>query len=276
MSSSQFNQFFAVIVLLALVGAIVVPQSITQRAQGKADVLLWPVVRPVRAIAAKIHGRVAGKQLPPGETQPRTDADLAAENSQLRQQVTFLTRQLVELKLVEAERKKLGSLLEYFKPVGVIGGDASPTRESLNIMPASGVDTSLNAPVMYSDGLAGKFVEGRRVRLVTDRESTIAADFGRMDNGQLVPIGVPKASVRGIGGGAMRVDNLTVKEAENIRIGDMLLVSDTIDLPAIVQGRPMGLVESIRPLPSKPLYAEIIIKPRFDLRKLREVLLLRK
>src|SRR4051812_40344179 len=101
MSSTQFNQFFVVLVLLALVGAVVVPQSITQRAQGKADVLLWPVVRPVRAIAAKIHGRVAGKQPLPGETQVRTDADLATENNLLRQQVTFLTRQLLELKLVE-------------------------------------------------------------------------------------------------------------------------------------------------------------------------------
>lgn len=276
MSPSQFNQFFAVIVLLALVGAVVVPPSITDRAKGKADVLLYPVVAPVRSIAAKIHGRTAKKELPPGETHVPTDAELLTENRQLRQQVAFLTKQLQDLKLVEAERKKLGSLLDYFKPVGVVGADATATRESLSLMPATGVDTSVNAPVMYADGLVGKFVEGRRVRLVTDRESTIAADFGRMDNGQLVPVGAPKASVRGVGGGTMRVENLTVKEAEAIKIGDLLLVSDTIDMHPIVQGRPMGVVESVRPQPSKPLYAEIIVKPRTDLRKLTEVLVLRK
>src|SRR5687768_14767705 len=120
MSSSSFNQVFFVLVMLALLGAIAIPPSVTRRAQGKADVLLVPVVKPVRSIAASVHAKVSRKTPPPGEERFRTDNEVATENGLLRQQVSFLTRQLQELKLVEAERKQLGPLLDYFKPVKVI------------------------------------------------------------------------------------------------------------------------------------------------------------
>jgi cell shape-determining protein MreC len=276
MSSSSFNQVFFVLVMLALLGAIAIPPSVTRRAQGKADVLLVPVVKPVRSIAAYVHAKFARKTPPPGEERFRTDNELAAENGVLRQQVSFLTRQLQELKLVEAERKKFGPLLDYFKPVTVIGGDGSPTRASLSLMPTGGIDTSVGTPVIYADGVVGKLVEGGRVRLVTDRDSTIAAEFARYDNGAIVTLGLPKASVRGTGG-EMRVENLTVKEVEGVlRPGDIVIVSDPADYRKIVQGRPFGQVESVRPLPSKPLFAEIVVKPRMDLRTLPEVLVLRK
>ena len=52
------------------------------------------------------------KELPPGETTVRKDPEVAAENSELRQQIVFLNRQLEDLQLVESERKHLGNV--YF------------------------------------------------------------------------------------------------------------------------------------------------------------------
>src|SRR4051794_9036691 len=150
------KHLFILMMLVALAGALLIPPSVTARAQGKADVLLYPVVKPVRSIAASMQRRFGGKTLPPGGTRPKTDADLLAENGKLRQQVTFLTQHLQDLKLVEADRKRLGPLLEYFKPVTVVGADATPGRDSLSLMPASGVDTSENTPVMYGEGFAGR------------------------------------------------------------------------------------------------------------------------
>jgi cell shape-determining protein MreC len=276
----RFRQLFILAMVVALAGAFLVPPSLTSRAQGKADVLLYPVVKPVRSIAAAIQRRFGGpRPLPPGETKPRADADLSAENAALRQQVTFLIHHLEELKLVEADRKRLGPLLNYFKPVTVVGADSSPGRESLSLMPASGVDTGENTPVMWAEGFAGRMVAGGRVRLVTDRGFKITAEFGRFgENAQWLPIPTAKASVTGIGDNTMRVDHLTIGETEGLQPGDIVVVADP-DFPEtsrdLVQHRPLGQIESIKPQAGKPLYSEIIIKPRADLRKLGEVLLLR-
>jgi hypothetical protein len=114
-------------------------------------------------------------------------------------------------------------------------------------------------------------VEGRRVRLITDKGFTITGQFGRWENSQWKLLPNPKPSVRGIGNNTMRVDNLSVKEAEGLKPEDWIVVSDT-DYPAIIQERQIGQIESIHPMPSKPLFAEIIVKPRKDLRTLNEIL----
>lgn len=274
--SLRFNNVFAICMMSALAGALLIPPAVTDRAKGKADVLLYPVVKPVRGVAASLQRRFGHKSLPPGETQPRTDADLAAENGELRQQLTYLIKQLEDLRLVEDEYKRLGPLLKYFKPVAVIGGDATPGRDSLGLMPATGVDTAAGAPVMYSDGLAGRMAAGGRVRLITDRGFKITAEFGRIgEHAQWIPIPNLKASVTGIGDNTMRVDHLFLKDTEGLKPGDMVVISDP-ELAPIVQNRPLGQIESIRPQTAKPLFAEIIIKPRTDLRKLNKVLVLRK
>jgi len=257
-----------------LVCAYVIPPRITERAKGKADVLLRPITGPVRGIADWATGKWGNKTLPPGES-PRSDSVVTAENIELKQQLVFLLRQYEELRLVENERKQLGPLLKYFKPVTVIGADASPNRESLSVMwPVSGVDNAPGTGVMWSAGLAGRFAESGRVRLVTDSGFIVTGVFGRWDNGKWMElVGDLKASVKGIGNGAMRVDHLTVKQVEAVKPGDWVVVADT-SFPEVFQNRQIGQVESIRPQASKPLFAEIIIKPRTELKRLREVLML--
>jgi cell shape-determining protein MreC len=272
MSKFRFNQLFITLMALGLLGSLVISPDVTNRAKGKEEVLLYPVVKPVRAIAGMFHRKYGRKELPPGETTVRKDPELAAENSELRQHIVFLNQQLEDLRLVESERKHLGKLLDYFKPVTVQAGDSTPDRESLSFLPTSGIETSLGTAVMGAEGLVGRMVEGRRIRLITDKGFTITGQFGRWDNAQWKPLATPKPSVRGIGNGQMRIDNLSVKEAEGLKPGDWVVVSDT-DYPAIIQERQIGQIDTIRPIPNKPLFAEIIVKPRVDLRKIDEVLI---
>ena len=271
MSKFRFNQLFALLMALGLLGSLIIPPDVTNRAKGKEEVILYPVSTPVRAIAGIFHRKYGHKELPPGETTVRKDPELAAENSELRQQVVVLKQQLEDLKLVENERKHLGKLLDYFKPVTVLGGDATPDRESLAFLPTSGIDTTPGTAVMGAEGLVGRMVEGRRVRLITDKGFTITGKFGRWEQSQWRLLPNPKPSVRGIGNNTMRVENLSMKEAEGLKPEDWVVVSDT-DYPAIIQERQIGQIETIRPIPSKPLFAEIIVKPRKDLKTLNEIL----
>jgi cell shape-determining protein MreC len=276
MSQIRFNQAFIGLVAAGVLGSFIIPPSITGRAQGKVDILLKPIAGPVRGIAGMFKDRWGDKTLPPGETVQRSDAQLSKENAELKQQVIFLTEQIHNLQLVEEERKRLGKLLDYFKPVGVIGGDPSADRESLSIMPSTGVDTSPGMPVICNDGLVGRFVEGRRVRLITDRDFIITGQFGRWEKGKWIAIPTPKPSLHGIGRGAMRVENLTLEDAKQIKPDDWVIIADTVDYPDILQGRKIGQVDSVRALPGKALFAEIIVKPTVNLRQLSEVLVIRK
>ena len=204
----------------------------------------------------------------------RPDSELAGENHQLRQQVALLHKQLDELKYVEAERKRMGPLLDFCTPVGVMAGDSSSTRDSIVLTPLSGVSAPAGTAVLYADGLVGKVVDGSRVRLITDRNYTIVGDFGRWKDGKWYKIPTPKPTVVGMGQGQMVVNNLSVEEAKEIQPEDWVTIDDKESYPEILLGRKIGQVVSVKPLASKPLFAEIIVKPTSDLRRLREVMVL--
>jgi hypothetical protein len=277
MSNSRFNTVFGAMVMGALLCALVIPTSLTDRASKRADLLLTPVAKPARAIASMFSRRWGEKPLPPGETARPTDQTLALENSDLKQQVAFLSSELAALRLVEEERKRLGPLLQYFKPVSVIGGDTTAGRESLSVIPTSGGEFAPGSPVMCPEGLVGRLTDARRVRLVTDPGYKITAAFVRWaDGGVWKPIDAPKGACTGIGNNTVRIDNLTLKESEVLRPGDWVTVADLTDYPDLIQGRPFAQIKTIRPLAAKPLFAEIIAEPRVDLRKLREVMVMRK
>jgi hypothetical protein len=276
MSSSRFNTVFGAMTMGAALCALVLPPKATDRVRAHAEVLLLPVSKPTRGIAGMFSRRYGAKTLPPGETVRPTDQKLALENSDLKQQVAFLSHQIQDLRLVEEERKRLGPLLQYFKPVAVIGGDSTPGRESLSILPSSDVDFAKDTPVMCPDGVVGRLTDARRVRLVTDPGFKITAGFGRWSEGLWKPIDTDKAACTGIGNGAMRIDNLTMKQVEGLKVDDWVVIGEDTDFPKLMHNRPCGVIETIRPIPSKPLFAEIVVKPRVDLRKLSEVLVMRK
>ena len=276
MSHSRFNTLFGAMIMGAVLCALVIPPWVTDRVRKHADLVLTPISKPVRSIAGAFNHRFGERRLPPGETARPTDQQLATENVELKQQVAFLNRQLEDLRLVEAERKRLGSLIQYFKAVSVVGGDSTPGRESLSILPASGVEFARDTPVMCPDGVVGRLTDARRVRLITDPGFRITAAFGRWTDGVWNTVATPKGACVGMGNGTMRIENLTMKEAEVLKPGDSVIVGEDTDFPDIIHGRPFAQIDTIRPMPAKPLFAEITVKPRIDLRKLREVLVMRK
>jgi cell shape-determining protein MreC len=275
MSQVRFNHLFLGLMGGGVVCAFLIPPWITVRAQGKVDGLLYPVAKPVRSVAEGLHSRFGKKGLPPGETRVRGDSELAEENARLRQQVAFLHAKLDELRYVEAERKRMGELLDFCTPVAVMAGDSSLTRDSIVLAPLSGVSVPAGTPVLYADGLVGKVVDGSRVRLITDRNYTIVGGFGRWKDGNWVKIQTPRPTVVGMGQGRMVVNNLSVDEAKGLEPGDWVIIDDEESYPGILQGRKIGQVESVKPMASKPLFAEIIVRPKIaDLRRLREVMVL--
>ena len=220
--------------------------------------------------------RFGAKTLPPGETTRPTDQQLALENSDLKQQVAFLTSQIQDLRLVEDERKRLGPLLQYFKPVSVIGGDSTPGRESLSIMPASGVDTDAGTAVMCPEGVVGR-LDRRPPRPPRHRP-------GLQDHRRLRPLDRgPLEADRHRQGRLHRhrqrrdadrqPDRQAGRGPQGRRLGRR---RRRHRLPQADERPTLRLIETIRPIPSKPLFAEIIVKPRTDLRKLSEVLVMRK
>ena len=278
MSQERFNHLFLGLMGGGVLCAFAIPPSITMRAQGKVDGLLWPVVKPVRAIAEGMHSKFGRKTLPPGETRERGESELSLENSKLRQHVAYINQQLEELRYVEAERRRMGDLLDYCTPVAVLGGDSSATRESLSLAPLSGVPLQADLPVLSPEGLVGKIAEGGRVRVITDRNYTIIAKFGRFVDGTWTIVDTPRASVVGMGGGQMQVTNLTMAEAKDLKPSDWVIIHDPDafgrPFSGILQGRKIGQIDSIRPLPSKPLFAEIVVRPKENLRTLKEVMVM--
>ena len=106
--------------------------------------------------------------------------------------------------------------------------------------------------------------------------SSITAQFGRWNENIWNRLDTDKAACTGIGNNTMRIDNLTMKQVEGLKQGDWVTIGEDSDFPKLVHGQPFAVIETIRPIPSKPLFAEIIVKPRTDLRKLSEVLVMRK
>lgn len=278
MSQIRFNQAYIAIVTAGVASMFFIPPSVTNRAKGKEELLLLPVVKPVRAIASVFARKYGEKTLPAGETHQRTDNELSSENAELRQQVAFLTRQIEELQFIDAQRKRLGPLRNYVTGVGVIGGDATPGRESLSLMPTSAGDVSQDAPVMTPDGAIAGTIQGNRVRLITDKNSRVSGSFGRWDGGRWTPIATSKrASVVGAGGGRMRIEHLTLAEVTELKPGDWVVLAEAEGAhSAMLLNRLIGQIESIGPLPGRPQFAEIVVRPNEDLMRLREVMVLKR
>jgi hypothetical protein len=65
-----------------------------------------------------------------------------------------------------------------------------------------------------------------------------------------------------------------VKEAEGLKAEDWVMIDDPESYPSLLQGRKIGQIESVKPSTRNPLFAEIIVRPKVDLRRLKEVMVL--
>src|SRR6185369_17322562 len=121
MSHIRFNHVFVSLMFIAALAVFVVPQRISSVAQGQLQFLFAPVARPMHALAAWTHDKIA----PPtarddaSPDHPRTSAELLRENADLRQQMASLAAQIDQLKELNEERKRLGPLRDRSILVGV-------------------------------------------------------------------------------------------------------------------------------------------------------------
>jgi cell shape-determining protein MreC len=257
---------------LCLLCALAVPPSAVARLDAGVAVLFEPVSLPSRVIASRLLGR--GKSAVPLDTRP--DADLRAENDDLRQQVAYLNDQLDAFRQINKDRDSIGKLRAYCTPAEVIAGD-SGLRDTL-VVDAGSATLRINQPVIYAGGLAGRVESAgpasSRVRLVTDKGVSIQTNvvrYIRGDDGKSVPaqIKIPDPMLEGAGNGLMTM-RITRQDAAGLLKGDWIILHDP-DWPTIIAGTRIGTIAAIAPSRDAALFVDITVVPTTPLDHLREV-----
>jgi cell shape-determining protein MreC len=283
MSAIRFNHVFAVLLVLAAVGAFAVPERYTTRAQPQVQGLFMPVASPVRGVSAWAHARLAK----PESKDVRDLRTLAAENDELRQENATLQHKLEDLIRINSDRAELGgNLRDDCTPFKVVGGDAG-VRQSLLIRGSSLDGLRDGMFVLHTDNVVGLITRppgllGAQVRLITDRGVRVTGYFRKLEKGpdgktRTRRLDTPSVVVEGTGDGAMRCLGLTVEQLNDagVKPGDWVVVEDK-DWDDRIHGKRLGKVAGITPLITAPLYAEVRVEPTQNLMRLREVMVLTK
>ncbi|HEV2296086.1 MAG TPA: rod shape-determining protein MreC [Tepidisphaeraceae bacterium] len=276
MSHFRFNHVFAGLLLLSVLSAFVFPKK-TSGIRAHVQGVFYPIAKPARMIASTVRG--------PGERldDKRASGDVVAENERLKIALASLTAQVELLHSRVAEGEQFGEVGKHTRRVAVMGNDPA-ARDSLSVV--GNFDLSLlNQPALYNYGLAGRFeragLSGAQVRLITDRSFSATARFGEFVNdgaGGIIFDPKPTAPplVEGYGNGSMMVKNLELEEVTKaqIRKGTWVVLEDK-DYPPVLMHQKLGRVESVKKRPEAPLFADIEIRPEWNLMALTQVWVLR-
>ncbi len=279
-----FTQIFAVLLLLAALSGFAVSPRLGDRARAPLQGLFAPVAIPARALGGFLRGRLAPEPLidlgAADPAHPRSAGQLIEENQALRLSVASLTQQLTGLRQLNQDREVLTEVRQLCIPVKVIGAD-SGLRDALLLGGSSLDGISAGAAALYRGGIAGRVdraaIGGLHVRLITDRGFRVTGMFGRFepDSGSFTPLVKLSPLIEGVGDGLMVVRHLSMREADEVRIGDWVVLRDESDWPAVLQGFKLGQVVKISPSSEAPLFARIEIRPSGDLTALREVMVIK-
>ncbi len=280
-----FNKIYAAMIVLAIVSALVLPKTVSDRTRAQIQSVFAPISGPVRIAAAFVHGRVAPREVDtesvPGAS--RSYQQIADENQALRLEFVHLSEQFRKLQQINADRQALGALRESCRPMRVSGTDSSLRRSLLLSGSVEGLKPGM--AVLYGGGLAGRLDRvgwsgGASVQLITDGAFRITARFGRLatKDGQpsFTPLGETTTLLEGDNARAMATRTITMKDAEQIGVqaGDWAVIADD-DYPEVLQGYRIGHVVSVKPARA-PGFAEILVKPVGNLSALTEVMVLEK
>ena len=279
MSHLRFNHVFLFLLLGSALCAFALPLEYANLVRGWGDGLLWPVALPVRHAAEALTHRMKdpadtaspGRGFDPKNAHP----DARAEIEHLQAALAQATVQFRELQRLQKDRQLKGDVENYSLPCKVIGADAG-TRDAISISGASGDGLAAGMPVVYRDCIVGKLAAvgggGSQVRLITDRGFRVNGAFGRMKGTQFVPVVTETPLVEGRGGGVMTITNLTKKQVKDVQAGDRVLLQDSEDWPLMLNGYELGRVELIEDHPKQLQFAQITVRPRADLHRLREAM----
>ena len=277
----RFNHFFVASLGLLAAVAFLVPQRLTDKAVPNLQGLFLPVSGPTRWAMGIIERRVAGEEQ---IVDTRPVDKIRRENDELRQTLVQRDHELAEARRIAGERQGVGlDVWSLCTPVTVVGPD-SGNRDSLAIGGSSFSGLRDGMCVLYAGGIVGTLqrsgVAGGQVQLVTNRGFHVTAFFGKFANVDGKPVlerlnKVP-VLVEGNGEGIMLCKaKVTYTETQQWQLapGDWVLLEDS-EWSSRVQARRLGKVVSVAKNKEHQLFADILIRPESDLKKLREVMVL--
>lgn len=276
MSHVKFNHVFAVLLLLSVLSAFVIPKK-TSGVRAHVQGVFYPVAKPARMLGSALRGQDDRLD----DTRPA--AEIVAENERLKNSLANLTAQIALLQSRVAEGEQLGHVAEHTARVAVMGSDPQ-ARDSLSVVGRFDV-TLLNRPALYPYGLVGRFeragLSGAQVRLITDRSFGATARFGSFVNdgagGALFQANPEfQPYVEGAGNGVMMIKNLEFERVTraNIAKGAWVAIEDK-EFPPLLTHQKLGRVVSVTKRADAPLFADIEVRPEWNLMALTQVWVLR-
>ena len=197
---------------------------------------------------------------------------LLEENTRLREKQVFLNAQLQKLIVLEAENRRLRSLLESVVEAPervliaeLLAVDFDPYRHHILINRGRQHGVYVGQPVLDQQGVIGQVIRAdlftATVILVTDPNHAL-------------PIQINRTGVRTLALGTGNFQKLElphIPNHEDVSVGDLLITSGLGG--RFPHGYPVGTVTEVRFDPSSP-FASIIARPVARLDRIREVMLL--
>jgi len=197
---------------------------------------------------------------------------LLEENAQLREKQIFLNVQLQKLITLEAENRRLRSLLESAvnTPERVLiaellAVDFDPYRHHILLNRGRQHGLYVGQPVLDQYGVIGQII---RADPLTSTAILIT------DPNHALPIQINRTGVRTLALGSGKLHELElphIAHNEDVKVGDVLVTSGMGG--RFPRGYPVGTVTAVEFDPGSP-FARIIAKPLAQLDRIREVMLL--
>ncbi|MDG4551895.1 MAG: rod shape-determining protein MreC [Candidatus Contendobacter sp.] len=199
-------------------------------------------------------------------------AALLDENAQLREKQVFLNTQLQKLTTLEAENRRLRSLLESAvnTPERVLiaellSVDFDPYRHHILLNRGRRHGVHVGQPALDQQGVIGQIIR-------TDPLTATAILI--TDPNHALPIQINRTGVRTLALGTGNFQELElphIPNNEDVKVGDLLVTSGMGG--RFPRGYPVGTVAKVEFDPGSP-FAHIVARPVAQLDRIREVLLL--
>ncbi len=222
--------------------------------------LLGPLARGVTGIEHRLGAVGSGFRL---------RNQVMAENSQLRERVATLQRELLRLQTVEGAFLRLGAALQYarrghqpLQVADVVYADYTSWLRSL-LLYVGDRGAAADQPVVDERGLVGRVIAigggYAKVQLITDRTSAVGAMIERTGR---------QGVARGDGHGALELDYVPLQA--DVRPGDRVV---TAGIDGIYpRGIAIGIVRAVAP--GTQLFHRVEVVPEVDFGALDQVYLL--
>lgn len=199
-------------------------------------------------------------------------ATLLEENARLREKQIFLNAQLQKLTTLEAENRRLRSLLESavntperMLIAELLAVDFDPYRHHILLNRGRQHGVYVGQPVLDQHGVIGQIIRA-------DPFSSTAILI--TDPNHALPIQINRTGVRTLALGTGKFQELElphIPNNEDVMIGDLLVTSGLGG--RFPRGYPVGMVTKVEFDPGSP-FARIVARPIAQLDRIREVMLL--